>query len=150
MASSSSQKPRFPAARLKKMMQSDDDVGRIAPGVMPLVSQSIELFVTDLLQKSAAAATAENESTTKTITAAHLKQCVESEPLFDFLKTTVRATHAPPAKRARTAGGGGARKTATADSTAAAAAGAASVSDVAFAAEHRPLAAEDDDYDADD
>ena len=30
-------RPRFPAARIKKMMQADDDVGRIASGVPPLV-----------------------------------------------------------------------------------------------------------------
>ena len=32
-------RPRFPAARIKKMMQADEDVGRIAAGVPPLVCE---------------------------------------------------------------------------------------------------------------
>ena len=32
-------KARFPAARIKKLMQTDEDVGRIGAGVPPLVCE---------------------------------------------------------------------------------------------------------------
>lgn len=141
-------KPRFSAAKIKRMMQEDDDVGRIASDVPPLMSQSIELFAADLIKKAAAIA-AKDESARKTVTVEHIKQCVEAEPLFDFLKGTVNAAHVPPPKRPRAApkaagssssGGGGA--------AAAAAAGGTSTTETA--ADHRLLAGEDEDYDADD
>ena len=54
--STGKQKVRFPATRIKKMIRTDDDVGRISSGVPPLVSKGVELFGAELLEKSAAAA----------------------------------------------------------------------------------------------
>nr|POE49942.1 dr1-associated corepressor [Quercus suber] len=39
---------RFPAARIKKIMQADEDIGKIAMAVPPLVSKALELFLQDL------------------------------------------------------------------------------------------------------
>nr|XP_043634207.1 dr1-associated corepressor-like [Erigeron canadensis] len=77
---------RFPAARIKKIMQADEDVGKIALAVPLLVSKALELFLQDLcdrtyeitLQKGA-----------KTLNSMHLKECVQSFNVFDFLREIV-------------------------------------------------------------
>lgn len=94
------------------------------------------------------------------------KQCVEDDSLFDFLKSTVQKTHAAPAKRARAVSGapssakrvasGGMLATGEAgggSSSGAASAAAAehepsAAASLALAADYRPLADADDDYDA--
>ncbi|GAB2218446.1 hypothetical protein Drorol1_Dr00001669 [Drosera rotundifolia] len=77
---------RFPAARIKKIMQTDEDVGKIAMAVPVLVSKALELFLHDLCRQT-------HEVTlqrgAKTINSAHLKQCVQNFNEFDFLRDTV-------------------------------------------------------------
>mmetsp|Transcript_15051 Transcript_15051/g.30440 ORF Transcript_15051/g.30440 Transcript_15051/m.30440 type:complete len:192 (-) Transcript_15051:134-709(-) len=79
-------KPRFPAARIKKMMQADEDVGRIAAGVPPLVSKCLELFGAELLEKATAAASRQQ---TNVLQVCHIKEAVDGEQLFDFLREIV-------------------------------------------------------------
>ncbi|KHN11197.1 Dr1-associated corepressor [Glycine soja] len=43
---------RFPAARIKKIMQADEDVGKIALAVPVLVSKALELFLQDLCDRT--------------------------------------------------------------------------------------------------
>lgn len=43
---------RFPAARIKKIMQADEDVGKIAMAVPVLVSKALELFLQDLCDRT--------------------------------------------------------------------------------------------------
>lgn len=43
---------RFPAARIKKIMQADEDVGKIAMAVPVLVSKALEMFLQDLCDKT--------------------------------------------------------------------------------------------------
>ena len=80
-------------------------------------------------------------------------RCVQSEPLFDFLRSSLDAAPAPPPKRARSAGGGASApsRKAAAAANAAADAAAADAATEALAGDYRPMAvaAEDDDYDAD-
>jgi hypothetical protein len=81
------------------------------------------------------------------------KQCVDSEQLFDFLRATVGEARPPPSKRARTGGGSGSsaarRKPGEAAASAAASAGSSSAppEGLSLAADYRPLADADDDYD---
>ncbi|XP_074318880.1 uncharacterized protein LOC141655713 [Silene latifolia] len=74
---------RFPAARIKKIMQSDDDVGKIAMAVPLLVSKALELFLQELCDR-----TYEITATrgAKTLSSLHLKQCVQRFNNFDFLR----------------------------------------------------------------
>ncbi|GAB2287104.1 hypothetical protein Dimus_021489 [Dionaea muscipula] len=73
-------------ARIKKIMQADEDVGKIAMAVPLLVSKALELFLQDLcdrtykitLQKGA-----------RTMSSVHLKLCVQSFNVFDFLREIV-------------------------------------------------------------
>tara|TARA_B110001452_G_scaffold17893_2_gene14565 strand:- start:3026 stop:3625 length:600 start_codon:yes stop_codon:yes gene_type:complete len=117
-------KGRFPAARIKKLMQVDEDVGRIAAGVLPLVSKCLELFGAELLEKATAAMQRQGDS--NVLQVAHIKEAVDSEQLFDFLQEFVAncpaeehlpgaprekkqkaAGDAPAAKRQKPAGGKG-------------------------------------------
>ena len=78
------------------------------------------------------------------------KQCVHSEPVFDFLRATVNETQvqAPPPKRRRGAGPTSSAQQPTQNLSGDGAADALAAG-VALAG-HRPLADVDDDYDADD
>jgi len=77
---------RFPPARIKKIMQSDEEVGKVAAAVPVIISRALELFVENMLKKA-------NEVTSRrgarTLTPSHLKYCINSESRFDFLKELV-------------------------------------------------------------
>ncbi|KAI3450085.1 hypothetical protein Pfo_006750 [Paulownia fortunei] len=77
---------RFPAARIKKIMQADEDVGKIAMAVPLLVSKALELFLQDLCDRTYEITLKRGA---KTVNSLHLKQCVQSFNVFDFLKDTV-------------------------------------------------------------
>ncbi|GLT66935.1 hypothetical protein SLA2020_392750 [Shorea laevis] len=77
---------RFPAARIKKIMQADEDVGKIALAVPLLVSKALELFLQDLCDRTYEITLKKG---VKTLNSFHLKQCVQTFNVFDFLKETV-------------------------------------------------------------
>ncbi|KAL0857700.1 hypothetical protein Bca101_062854 [Brassica carinata] len=71
---------RFPAARIKKIMQADEDVGKIALAVPVLVSKSLELFLQDLCDRTYEITL---ERGAKTVSSLHLYN------VFDFLREVV-------------------------------------------------------------
>ncbi|XP_064603390.1 dr1-associated corepressor-like [Liolophura sinensis] len=77
---------RFPPARIKKIMQTDEDVGKVAAAVPVIISRALELFIESLILKA-------NETTqsrhAKTLSTAHIKQTIEAEKKFDFLRDLV-------------------------------------------------------------
>ncbi|CAN0905110.1 Dr1-associated corepressor [Linum grandiflorum] len=77
---------RFPAARIKKIMQTDEDIGKIAMAVPLLVSKALELFLQDLCDRTYDITLRKGA---KTLNSSHLKQCVQKFKLFDFLRETV-------------------------------------------------------------
>ncbi|XP_050386622.1 uncharacterized protein LOC126802942 [Argentina anserina] len=77
---------RFPAARIKKIMQTDEDVGKIALAVPLLVSKALELFLQDLCDRTYDITLKRGA---KTMNSLHLKQCVKTCSVFDFLKDIV-------------------------------------------------------------
>ncbi|XP_069677175.1 dr1-associated corepressor isoform X2 [Periplaneta americana] len=77
---------RFPAGRIKKIMQTDEEVGKVAQAVPIIISRTLELFVESLLMKAMEITSAKNA---KTLTPSHMKQCILSESRFDFLKDLV-------------------------------------------------------------
>ncbi|KFK26401.1 hypothetical protein AALP_AA8G243800 [Arabis alpina] len=77
---------RFPATRIKKIMQTDEDVGKIAMAVPLLVSKALELFLQDLCNHTYDVTVSRGA---KTVNSVHLKQCVHAFNVFDFLKDTV-------------------------------------------------------------
>lgn len=79
---------RFPAGRIKKIMQTDEEVGKVAQAVPVIISRTLELFVHSLLTKTMQITSAKNA---KTLSPSHMKQCILSESRFDFLKDLVKS-----------------------------------------------------------
>ncbi|XP_035789718.1 flocculation protein FLO11-like [Anopheles albimanus] len=78
---------RFPAGRIKKIMQTDEEVGKVAQAVPVIISRTLELFVESLLTKTLKITNARNA---KTLSPSHMKQCIISESRFDFLRDLVK------------------------------------------------------------
>ncbi|KAK9319435.1 DNA polymerase epsilon subunit C [Lipomyces orientalis] len=79
-------KTRFPVARIKKIMQADDDIGKVAQATPLVVAKALELFMISLVQESCNQARMRNA---KRVSPAHLKQAVLGTEQFDFLAETV-------------------------------------------------------------
>lgn len=77
---------RFPPARIKKIMQTDEDVGKVAAAVPVIISKALEMFVQSLVERASEYTRSRNA---KTMTPSHLKSCITSENQFDFLKDLV-------------------------------------------------------------
>eukprot|EP00656_Telonema_subtile_P042674 TRINITY_DN48455_c0_g1_i1.p1 TRINITY_DN48455_c0_g1~~TRINITY_DN48455_c0_g1_i1.p1 ORF type:complete len:161 (-),score=48.30 TRINITY_DN48455_c0_g1_i1:25-507(-) len=75
-------------SRIKKIMRNDDEVGKIAQETPVLMGKAVELFILQLVDKSAVIA---REQGAKGITEEHLKQCVDTHECFDFLRAMVAA-----------------------------------------------------------
>ncbi|KAB0407493.1 hypothetical protein E2I00_007667, partial [Balaenoptera physalus] len=73
-------------ARIKKIMQTDEEIGKVAAAVPVIISRALELFLESLLKKACQVTQSRNA---KTMTTSHLKQCIELEQQFDFLKDLV-------------------------------------------------------------
>ncbi|KAM8915415.1 dr1-associated corepressor isoform 2-T3 [Spinachia spinachia] len=77
---------RFPPSRIKKIMQMDPEVGRIATAVPVIISRAVEIFLKSLLTEICAITRSKRSAA---VSVAHIKQCVESEKLFHFLEDVV-------------------------------------------------------------
>eukprot|EP00128_Syssomonas_multiformis_P018801 Colp12_sorted_trinity150504_noHs@7070 len=78
---------RFPMARIKKIMQSDDEVGKVSVSAPVLISKALEMFLESILEKTCEYTRARNG---KLITGGHVKECIQKEPQFDFLSDLVK------------------------------------------------------------
>ncbi len=106
-------KNHFPVARIKRIMQADDDVGKVAQ-VTPVVvctcpvcnfflfmhanvaiAKALELFMISLVTKAAAEAKTRNS---KRVGAIHLKQAITKNEQFDFLNDIVSKVADAPEK----------------------------------------------------
>ncbi|KAL6477874.1 hypothetical protein MHYP_G00137090 [Metynnis hypsauchen] len=74
---------RFPPGRIKKIMQKDTEVGRMATAVPVIISKALEMFMISFLTKTSFITQSKNS---RVMSVNHMKQCIESEKLFDFLK----------------------------------------------------------------
>lgn len=68
-------------------MQTDEEVGKVAQAVPVIISRTLELFIESLLSKSVRVTNARNS---KTLSPSHMKQAIESENRFDFLRELVK------------------------------------------------------------
>ncbi|KAJ2868006.1 hypothetical protein GGH94_000426 [Coemansia aciculifera] len=81
-------KTKFPVARIKKIMQMDEEVGKMAQATPVLISKSLELFMQSIVDDVCRHARVCNS---RKVTPTHLKRCVESTECYDFLKDVVEA-----------------------------------------------------------
>jgi len=75
-------KTKFPVARIKRIMQADEEVGKVAQVTPVAVNKALELFMIGLVTGAAERA---REKGGKRVTAQHLKMVVEADEQFDFL-----------------------------------------------------------------
>lgn len=67
-------------------MQTDEEIGKVAAAVPVLISKCLEMFLASLLTK---AGDVTKSKRAKTMSRSHLKQCIMTETMFDFLKDHV-------------------------------------------------------------
>ncbi|KAK5989127.1 NCT transcriptional regulatory complex subunit A [Cladobotryum mycophilum] len=79
-------KTKFPTARIKRIMQADEEVGKVAQQTPIAVGKALEMFMIQLVSKSADVA---KEKGSKRVTASMLKQVVETDEQWDFLREIV-------------------------------------------------------------
>ncbi|KZZ89708.1 Histone-fold protein [Moelleriella libera RCEF 2490] len=77
---------KFPTARIKRIMQADEEVGKVAQQTPIAVGKALELFMIQLVSKGAEVA---RERGSKRVTAPMLKHVVESDDQWDFLRDIV-------------------------------------------------------------
>ncbi|KAF1822466.1 histone-fold-containing protein, partial [Dissoconium aciculare CBS 342.82] len=90
----------FPVARIKRLMQADEDIGKVAQVTPTVVSRALELFMIKLISASAmqARAAATGGSGPKRILVQHLKKAVLADETFDFLREIVDKVPDAPTK----------------------------------------------------
>ncbi|CAK9440964.1 uncharacterized protein LODBEIA_P48330 [Lodderomyces beijingensis] len=79
-------KTHFPAARIKKIMQSDEEIGKVAQATPIIVGRALEIFMANLVEVSILQA---KKQGVKRITASHVKSAIENTEQFDFLVEAV-------------------------------------------------------------
>ncbi|MBE3042514.1 NFYB/HAP3 family transcription factor subunit [Candidatus Bathyarchaeota archaeon] len=79
-------KTKFPTARIKRIMQADEEVGKVAQQTPIAVGKALELFMISMVSKSAEVA---KEKGQRRVTAQMLKQVAETDEQFDFLHEIV-------------------------------------------------------------
>ena len=79
-------KSRFPVARIKKIMQADEDVGKVAQVVPVIISKALELFMGSMIEEASRHTL---ETGHKRVIPGHLKMAVKGNPMFDFLEPNV-------------------------------------------------------------
>ncbi|KAJ5195568.1 uncharacterized protein N7498_009006 [Penicillium cinerascens] len=89
-------KTKFPVARIKRIMQADEDVGKVAQVTPIAVSKALELFMISLVTKAAHEAKDRNS---KRVTASHLKHAVAKDEVLDFLADIIAKVPDQPAGR---------------------------------------------------
>ncbi|KAL9111255.1 MAG: hypothetical protein Q9227_004333 [Pyrenula ochraceoflavens] len=92
-------KTRFPVARIKRIMQADEDVGKLAMAAPIAVAKALELFMVSLVTR---AATEAREKNSKRVTAIHLKQAVQKDTQFDFLEELIQKVSDQPEAKSKT------------------------------------------------
>ncbi|KAI0247316.1 histone-fold-containing protein, partial [Lactifluus subvellereus] len=85
---------KFPVARIKKIMQKDEEVGKVAQATPIVISKALELFL-QLVVDEASRVTAARGS--KKVEAYHLKHAIETTEMLDFLKELVEGVPDPSA-----------------------------------------------------
>ncbi|KAF2344860.1 Transcription factor CBF/NF-Y/archaeal histone domain, partial [Trinorchestia longiramus] len=76
-------KTKFPIARVKKIIQSNEEIGKLSISAPVVVSKAAELFIEDLVLASLEQVRKDNRNR---ITIDDIKRVVYTIPKFDFLK----------------------------------------------------------------
>jgi Dr1-associated corepressor len=95
-------KTSFPVARIKRIMQADDDIGKVAQVTPHVVSRALELFMIKIISASAAQAAQAGGGGggkgPKRILAQHVKKALQADVNFDFLEEIIAKVPDAPVK----------------------------------------------------
>ncbi|KAF8840126.1 histone-fold-containing protein, partial [Paxillus ammoniavirescens] len=83
---------KFPVARIKKIMQKDEEVGKVAQATPVVISKALELFLALIVEESSKVTV---ERGAKKVEAYHLKHAVDTTEMLDFLKEIVESVPDP-------------------------------------------------------
>lgn len=105
-------KTSFPVARIKRIMQADEDIGKVAQVTPHVVSRALELFMIKLVSGAAQQARGQGgaggggaQKGGKRILCQHMKKAVNADTTFDFLAEIVgKVPDAPPPKAKKEVG----------------------------------------------
>ncbi|CCH63052.1 hypothetical protein TBLA_0J00520 [Henningerozyma blattae CBS 6284] len=79
-------KTHFPPAKIKKIMQTDEDIGKVSQATPVLAGKALECFIALLVQRSCAAA---GEAGARRVSGEILRDTILHDEQFDFLRDTV-------------------------------------------------------------
>jgi len=85
---------KFPVARIKKIMQKDEEVGKVAQATPVVISKALERFLAMIVEEASKVTL---ERGAKKVEAYHLKHAVETTEMLDFLKEIVESVPDPSA-----------------------------------------------------
>jgi len=88
-------KTKFPTARIKRIMQADEDVGKVAQVTPIVVAKALELFMIRLITASSTVAKSRGS---KRVLTSHMKAAVTQDDQFDNLREIVGKVPDAPAK----------------------------------------------------
>jgi len=98
-------KTSFPVARIKRIMQADEDIGKVAQVTPHVVSRALELFMIKLITASADHArggpAGGASKGPKRVLAQHLKRAIQADETFDFLADIIAKVPDAPASKAK-------------------------------------------------
>ena len=100
-------KTSFPVARIKRIMQNDEEIGKVAQVTPHVVSRALELFMIKLITASADQARGVAPQTTggggkgpKRILVQHMKRAIQADKDLDFLEEVIAKVPDAPTGRA--------------------------------------------------
>lgn len=85
-------KTHFPPAKVKKIMQTDDDIGKVSQATPVIAGRSLEFFLALLVKKSYDVA---KQMDCKRISGEVMKQTILADEKFDFLRENVCGEEGP-------------------------------------------------------
>ncbi|KAG2148830.1 histone-fold-containing protein [Suillus clintonianus] len=85
---------KFPVARIKKIMQKDEEVGKVAQATPVVISKALELFLAMIVEEATKVTV---ERGAKKVEGYHLKHAIETTEMLDFLKEIVESVPDPSA-----------------------------------------------------
>jgi histone H3/H4 len=86
MSRALSKSNKFPASKIKRIIQSNEDVGKINANVPLMLSKCLEILIQELVEETAKIT---SEKNSKTMSMAHFRELINSDPKFEFLKERV-------------------------------------------------------------
>ncbi|KAI5172005.1 Dr1-associated corepressor [Nematocida sp. LUAm3] len=75
---------RFPIARIKKIMQFDEEIGKVSSSAPIVISQVIEMFLISLIKSLEEEA---KKKSAKKIILSHLSTCIDENSQLEFLRS---------------------------------------------------------------